>query len=281
MSRKRNTSPLEDLIELVAMMPWWIGVVLAIVLYFVIHPFARQQVVVPGQSVQPDEMVQNIFVHGIATFAQYALPLIFLCGAGISAWRRHVRQNLVAEVTQGNAANVIDGMSWRQFEILVGESFRLQGFKVAEIGGGGSDGGVDLVLNKGSEKFLVQCKQWKAFKVGVEVVRELYGVMTAKGAAGGFVVTSGRFTKEAEDFANGRNVTLIDGPKLHGRILQAQTSRNISVKVEKSSVVGDPACPLCSKTMVKRTARRGANAGKEFWGCSDYPSCKGIRNDYG
>jgi restriction system protein len=33
--------------------------------------------------------------------------------------------------------------------------------------------GVDLALTKGTEKFLVQCKQWKAYKVGVDVVREL------------------------------------------------------------------------------------------------------------
>ena len=65
------------------------------------------------------------------------------------------------------------------------------------------DGGIDLVLSKGSEKFLVQCKQWKAFKVGVTVVRELYGVMAAKGAAGGFVVSSGRFTDDATAFASG------------------------------------------------------------------------------
>ena len=38
------------------------------------------------------------------------------------------------------------------------------------------------MLRKDREKFLVQCKQWKAFKVGVTVVRELYGVMAAHGA---------------------------------------------------------------------------------------------------
>ena len=44
-----------------------------------------------------------------------------------------------------------------------------------ETGGQGADGGIDLVLRKGSERFLVQCKQWRAYKVGVNVVRELYG----------------------------------------------------------------------------------------------------------
>jgi len=43
------------------------------------------------------------------------------------------------------------------------------------------------------KKFLVQCKQWKAFKVGVDVVQELHGVMAAKGVTCGFVVTFGRF----------------------------------------------------------------------------------------
>ena len=50
-------------------------------------------------------------------------------------------------------------MIWREFEMLVGEAFRLQGYQVVETGGGGADGGVDLVLRKDRETFLVQCKQ--------------------------------------------------------------------------------------------------------------------------
>lgn len=37
-----------------------------------------------------------------------------------------------------------------------------------------------------------------------------------------------------------------------------------------------PACPQCSKTTVLRTAKSGKNAGQQFWGCSDYPHCKGV-----
>ena len=126
----------------------------------------------------------------MASVGQYILPLICLAGAGISAWRRKKRQNLVSDVAQSQASDALDGMSWREFEMLVGEGFRLQGYQVVETGGGGADGGIDLVLTKpgksGGEKFLVQCKQWRAFKVGVDVVRELYGVMAARGATGGF-----------------------------------------------------------------------------------------------
>lgn len=39
-----------------------------------------------------------------------------------------------------------------------------------------------------------------------------------------------------------------------------------------------PPCPQSGKAMVLRTAKTGANAGKSFLGCSDYPECKGVRN---
>lgn len=88
--------------------------------------------------------------------------------------------------------------------MLVGEVFRIRGFTVIENDSGGADGGIDLVLKKDGEIFLVQCKQWRAYKVSVTVVRELLGVMVTKGAAGGFVVTSGVFTSEAQSLPKDR-----------------------------------------------------------------------------
>ncbi len=38
-----------------------------------------------------------------------------------------------------------------------------------------------------------------------------------------------------------------------------------------------PACPECGKTMRKRLAKAGKNAGKPFWGCPGFPACKGTR----
>jgi hypothetical protein len=37
-----------------------------------------------------------------------------------------------------------------------------------------------------------------------------------------------------------------------------------------------PDCPKCGSPMVLRTARRGAKAGEQFWGCSSYPQCRQI-----
>jgi restriction system protein len=37
-----------------------------------------------------------------------------------------------------------------------------------------------------------------------------------------------------------------------------------------------PRCPQCGKPMVLRTAKSGQNAGRQFWGCTAYPDCKGV-----
>jgi four helix bundle suffix protein len=47
----------------------------------------------------------------------------------------------------------------------------------------------------------------------------------------------------------------------------------------KARAVGEPeapACPLCGQPMRKRTAGKGPNAGKMFWGCTAYPDCRGT-----
>lgn len=108
--------------------------------------------------------------------------------------------------------------------------------------------------------------------------------MAARGAAAGFVVTSGRFTAEAMSFAEGRNVRLVDGPNLHGLIRQAQGAVRPQERTAEpeQAVKAPPAsptavCPACAKPMARRIAKRGANAGGEFWGCTGYPACKGTR----
>jgi hypothetical protein len=49
------------------------------------------------------------------------------------------------------------------------------------------------------------------------------------------------------------------------------TSRNFDTSAAA------PRCPSCNGLMMKRTARRGAHVGSEFWGCFGYPRCRGTR----
>jgi ssDNA-binding Zn-finger/Zn-ribbon topoisomerase 1 len=62
------------------------------------------------------------------------------------------------------------------------------------------------------------------------------------------------------------------------RFGQERKQRRLSNKTASSVLnVESPHCPACNSLMVKRTAKRGANAGSEFWGCSKYPACRGTR----
>ncbi|MFA9283260.1 restriction endonuclease [Comamonas sp. SY3] len=307
MARRKKSSGFEDMLDLLALLPWWICVALAAASYVFLHGLA---VVPPTAELagRPSDMVvatvQKGLIFGLASIGQYLLPLMCLIAAAMSAWRRKQRKALVSTVAQAQDAAALDGISWREFELLVGEAYRLQGFRIIELGGNGPDGGVDLVLLKGSEKFLVQCKQWKAQRVGVATVRELYGVMAARGATGGFVVTSGRFSNDARDFARGRNISLVDGHQLFAMVQQARQSLVKGPKAAHASgtpaaaparaavatasatapaapaapslAPAPPACPRCSAAMELRTARQGAHAGKSFWGCSTFPGCRGT-----
>lgn len=282
MARKKKESGLDMLINIAAMLPWWGGVLLAVTAYFVLHHYAAAVVAPVVSSAQVGHVVVNQIGKSLAMIGQYLLPFAFLVGAGISAYGQHKRTALIEDVQGGTSASVLNDMSWQEFEMLVGESFRRSGYVVTETGGGGADGGIDLVLKKDGEKFLVQCKQWKAFKVGVTTIRELYGVMAAGGAAGGFVVTSGVFTKEAKSFAEGRNIDLIDGAELTNIIKiikqqpQSVTTPAKSAAQNKTTVTSEPSCPKCGSAMAKRTVKKGENSGNEFWGCSTFPHCRGT-----
>jgi restriction system protein len=274
---RRKQNSLEDLIAITSRLPWWVGVVLAITAYMWLHSVATAEVTAIAQPGKMGELVGQTLFKSLASVGQYLLPFAFLVGAAMSAYGRAKRRALHAQVAASPDRGALNDMSWQQFEALVGEAFRHKGYTVTETGGDGADGGIDLALKKEGESFLVQCKQWKATKVGVTTVRELYGVMAAKGATGGFVVTSGVFTDEARAFAVGRNIELLDGKALHALI------RGVSAPSKAASVAptveseGAPACPVCKSAMVKRTAKRGANLGNAFWGCSQYPGCKGTR----
>ena len=50
------------------------------------------------------------------------------------------------------------------------------------------------------------------------------------------------------------------------------------VQMEIPATTGKIMCPVCVGELVLRTARRGANTGKQFYGCSSFPRCRYILN---
>lgn len=73
MARRKKSSPAEDLVELVSMMPWWAGCVLALVSYLLLHGVATKGAV---SSTQLGTMMTQSLFMALASFGQYLLPLI-------------------------------------------------------------------------------------------------------------------------------------------------------------------------------------------------------------
>jgi len=293
MARRKKEVLLEAIAGATALLPWWAGVVLAVVSYFVLHALAKPVAVTPLQPGQLGSFAASALWQTLVMIGQYVLPICFLLGAGMSAYKR--RQSAQLHADASNRSDAVAQMTWLEFEALVGEFFRRQGYSVVAQGGAGPDGGVDVLLKKGSDRYLVQCKHWRALRVGVQPVRELYGVMAAQRVAGGFVVTSGGFTEEADRFAAGREIKLIDGLSLQRgiRTQAAQMSPPLAPGavghrfgvVEPTTLAPETVapimegCPLCDAPMVLRQTRQGATPSRQFWGCSSYAKtkCRGTR----
>jgi restriction system protein len=135
--------------------------------------------------------------------------------AALAIYTRRRRRDQDAETASASPIT-LQGLSWSEFQTIIGEGFRRRGYSVARAGAAGSEGGVDLVLTRGEKRFFVQCKQWKTLEVGVRTLRDLYGAIEARAASGGFLVTSGTFSEEAQRFAADHRLELIDGNALSG-----------------------------------------------------------------
>lgn len=269
----RKSSPFEDIVETCAALPWQVGVVLAAISYFLLHRFALIPGGAPAIDLQRPGGAASVLGGTLAYYLQYIVSGACLLGALVSAIKRRRRRALHAQLAGAPTRTSLDRLSWREFELVVGEYFRRKGFEVEERGGAGPDGGVDLVLRLGRDRYLVQCKQWKSRSVGVAVVRELFGVMAAEEAVGGFVVSSGSFTDEARRFAEGRAIELVDAP----RFLAGIAADGLADGRSRPGPAQVPDCPDCGSPMVQRQARRGTTVGQRFWGCSRFPSCRGSR----
>jgi len=266
----RRQGVFDDLMHIGVNLPWRAAVLLAAGSFLVLHliavgtsaPAATTMLAGLGTA------VGHQLIHTIALFLQYLLPVGLLIGTTIGYFKQSQAKSLVSSA-RANPKSISE-MSWREFERLVGEAFRQRGFAVTGFGGSGPDGGVDLALMKNGERFLVQCKHWRKDQVGVTVVRELNGVMAAMDAHGGYVVTGGQFTREAREFAKGTTIELLDGDALE------QLIGCVHSAVPSTTLKAIPSCPRCGAGMVEREATRGEFIGKHFWGCRQYPNCKGV-----
>jgi restriction system protein len=259
-------------IEQLSRLPWPVCIVLGIVGYVgVRYVFTWLAFSLGNPS-------QRVIEQQLSHDPSVAVAWLLLGACWIAALVSYVdglrRKRLLAAQTGLNSLRTID---WREFEMLVGEAFRRQGYLVHETGLGGADGGIDLILRKDGATTLVQCKQWRNRLVDVKVVREMYGLLGHHHADAVMIVAIGSYTDDAQAFAQGKPIELIHGNALLEMVRESQKLSPAKHKVTKAQGVAssaEPLCPICAHAMVQRTNRK---SGKTFWGCSDYPACHGTR----
>jgi len=117
---------------------------------------------------------------------------------------------------------LLDG---EEFEWLVGELFRREGWSVRERGRQDApDGNVDLELTRPGERRLVQCKRWTVQWVGVDEIRKFVGALTREGVApsAGIFVTLSRFNQHAVAEGKAAGMELVDNIDLAARLEKAR-----------------------------------------------------------
>jgi len=265
MPRKTNLEKLLDVVvRMCSSLPLWVVPILAIsvglgiyvVLHLMFSPFAKNGIQIA------------IWFPLVCSWSIGFLVL----AAGIKGWWIGRNRRLRYEEIQ--TIDKLRRLDWRQFELLVADFYREQGYQVIEGDGNAPDGGVDLMMRSPEgERIIVQCKHWRTSKIGVNVVREMLGVKTKLGVSRIAIVGTGSYTQEAIAFAEGESIELIDGETLLRRKTGEDRS---SIVIHNHAPMG--LCPICGSALVERVARRGRNAGSKFVGCSSFPRCRYTRN---
>jgi hypothetical protein len=127
---RRNTSVIEDVFGIAAMLPWWVGSTLAVVAYVVLHRYASADVPTNVSPGQVGQMVVGQMTKVLAFYGQFIVPLLLLAGAAASFFGRRKREGLVRDAGGDKSGATLRALNWKDFELLVGEAFRMRGFSV-------------------------------------------------------------------------------------------------------------------------------------------------------
>ena len=112
---------------------------------------------------------------------------------------------------------------WQQvdaagFERMIAELYSKMGY-TTKVSQRTRDGGIDIEgwrqQATGPERVLIQCKHWLDGVVGEHHVRDLYGALSARQDVDrADLVTTGRISRDARRWAQGKRLRLVDGVEL-------------------------------------------------------------------
>lgn len=88
MGRREKSSPAEDILAIASKLPWWGATALAVISYSAMHAYATEPIAISMVPGQMSAAVLPMFFKGLATVAQYVLPLLFTVAAVMSCFKQ-------------------------------------------------------------------------------------------------------------------------------------------------------------------------------------------------
>ena len=171
----------------------------------------------------------------------------------------------------------VKSLEWKKFEEVCAEFLKIKNYD-AGMTCVGADGGIDVLVKEedGTIIAIAQCKAFGSKRVGVSLIRELFGVMASEKVEQGLFFTTSTFSDDAVEFAKNKPISLVDLKAFVGLVNGLEgDSRQRLYKVVAQGDFTVPTCVRCNVKMIKRVAR---DTQKAFWGCPNYPKCKITMN---
>lgn len=177
--------PPNSLFAVLLRKPWWISLLIAVVLGLVAAAlFPREYRVVGALSGFP-----FLVIAAVAAQRQWGLP---------SAARIQHTQEAVSVMT------------WPAFAALLTQAFERDGYSVKP----GQGEAVDLLAERQGRVMAVNARRWKSARIGIETLRALQAGRDKAEAAQALCICLGELTDNARPFANAEGITIWQAAEL-------------------------------------------------------------------
>lgn len=139
-----------------------------------------------------------------------ALLIALVLGTGCTAWLWLVHNR---KVTSALGMRALAAMRWRESSRFIVEALEGQGFTASRLAPDADRGqNADLLLNRGSETWLLSFKQGVEYQVDTRMVSQMAAAVRDSNASGGIIATLGKIQSDARKAP--QSVELIDGATL-------------------------------------------------------------------
>jgi hypothetical protein len=179
----------------------------------IISLFLTLPIVIDKRTGQVDSANATIFI-GFGFLFVFFSYFGFVLGYGNiqnPLFVRRIRASSMS-ITDIQELEQLQNLNPTEFENFIGSVFERLGYEVNATATTG-DEGIDLFLRRRGKVGVVQCKRYRN-NVGQPVVRDLYGSMMHVNADEAYLITTGAISRQAQTWATGKPIYLIDGTNL-------------------------------------------------------------------